>query len=59
VLAAAARLGEVGSPKDATGELMDHGYGDAIARYEGPASARRQRRSRPTHASVRVRPAGS
>jgi len=35
---------------------MLHGYGDAVAPCEGPASARRQRRRRPTHACVRVRP---
>lgn len=32
-------------------------YGDAVERSEGPASARRRRRERPTHQGTRARPA--
>lgn len=33
---------------------MIRSYGDAVWRSEGPASARRRRRERPTHQSMRL-----
>ena len=33
-----------------------HQFGEASGRYEGPASARRRRRERPTHQGTRARP---